>query len=144
MIHYCLGFLFNEDFTKVVLIRKNKPNWQKGLLNGVGGKIESHEISANAMTREFFEEAGICIATWKQFAYMKGGLSSESYWRVDCFYARASDRDMMQIYSPTSEQVKIYSVGILKRLKTVSNLQWLIPLAVDHHININYEIKILL
>jgi hypothetical protein len=38
MTKYCLGFAYfqeNEN-TQVILIRKEKPEWQKGLLNGVG------------------------------------------------------------------------------------------------------------
>jgi hypothetical protein len=32
------GFLFRNNDTEVALIRKNKPDWQKGKLNGIGGK----------------------------------------------------------------------------------------------------------
>ena len=58
-IYYVVGFLFNPDMTEVVLIKKNRPDWQKGLLNGVGGKIESGEDPITAMIREFKEETGI-------------------------------------------------------------------------------------
>ena len=36
--HYACGFLFSQDRTRVVLIRKRRPAWQAGKLNGVGGK----------------------------------------------------------------------------------------------------------
>lgn len=49
---YVLGFLFNENLTKVVLVRKKRPEWQCGLLNGVGGKIEDGEPPLDAMVRE--------------------------------------------------------------------------------------------
>jgi 8-oxo-dGTP diphosphatase len=61
MKRYVVGFLFSPDLSKVVLIKKNRPDWQKGLLNGVGGKIEDNESSGHAMSREFFEEAGVFI-----------------------------------------------------------------------------------
>jgi 8-oxo-dGTP diphosphatase len=40
MNKYVVGFLFNSDTNKVCLIKKNRPQWQKGRLNGVGGHIE--------------------------------------------------------------------------------------------------------
>ncbi len=38
------GFLFDESRERVVLIKKQKPEWQSGRLNGVGGKIEPGEL----------------------------------------------------------------------------------------------------
>lgn len=37
---YVCGFLFDRSFENVLLIRKNRPEKQKGRLNGVGGKVE--------------------------------------------------------------------------------------------------------
>jgi len=34
---YVLGFCFGPSLTTVVLIKKNRPAWQAGRLNGVGG-----------------------------------------------------------------------------------------------------------
>jgi hypothetical protein len=39
-MEYVCGFMFANDFTEVALIRKNKPEWQRGKLNGIGGKVE--------------------------------------------------------------------------------------------------------
>lgn len=55
---YSLGFLFSEDLKHVVLIRKVRPAFQKGKLNGIGGKIEPGENHLAAMIREFREETG--------------------------------------------------------------------------------------
>jgi 8-oxo-dGTP diphosphatase len=43
---YACGFLFSLDRTRVLLIRKRRPAWQAGRLNGVGGKIEPGETPA--------------------------------------------------------------------------------------------------
>lgn len=73
MTRYVVGFLFDGQWESVVLIRKSKPEWQRGKLNGVGGKIETFPIEAwvnpprhertetpqEAMAREFEEEAGV-------------------------------------------------------------------------------------
>lgn len=50
--HYVAGFMFNEDRTRVALIEKQKPDWQRGKLNGIGGKIEDDESPVEAMTSE--------------------------------------------------------------------------------------------
>lgn len=57
---FVLGFLFNNDYSKVVLIKKNRPSWMSGKLNGVGGKVENYDNTIfDAMSREFFEETGV-------------------------------------------------------------------------------------
>src|SRR5690606_21087500 len=70
------GFVFTEDRREVVLVRKNRPAWQAGFLNGVGGKVERGEVPVAAMAREFAEEAGVsvdpsawdelCTVTWPE------------------------------------------------------------------------------
>ena len=68
MDKYVVGFLFSPKHDWVVLIEKLRPKWQVGLLNGVGGHIESGELSYKAMVREFHEEAGVPDTKWRQFA----------------------------------------------------------------------------
>lgn len=67
---YCVGFAFYG--TDVILIRKAKPAFQKGLLNGVGGKIELGENAFIAMVREFYEETKTMtfINQWKYHGYL--------------------------------------------------------------------------
>ena len=67
---YVLGFVFNESLDKIALIRKNRPAWQKGLLNGIGGKIEADELTLDAMTREFEEETSCSIDNYKWFDFV--------------------------------------------------------------------------
>jgi 8-oxo-dGTP diphosphatase len=51
--------MFDDDMKSVLMIKKNRPEWQKGLLNGIGGKMEHGEIPIETMIREFQEECGI-------------------------------------------------------------------------------------
>lgn len=69
VIKYVLGFAFSPDNSKVLLIRKERPKWQSGLLNGVGGKVEGEEWLREAMVREFKEETDIDTSTtdWSMF-----------------------------------------------------------------------------
>lgn len=55
---FVLGFCFDFGYHNVLLIEKNRPPWQAGKLNGIGGKIEEGESPAAAMAREFREETG--------------------------------------------------------------------------------------
>lgn len=54
---YVVGLAVNQGW--VALIRKAKPAWQAGRLNGIGGKVEPGEDPQLAMAREFEEEAGV-------------------------------------------------------------------------------------
>ena len=69
---YVCGFLFSPDRTRVLLIRKNRPAWQAGKLNGLGGKIEPGETPLEAMRREFREEAGAEVADWQHVLTLSG------------------------------------------------------------------------
>lgn len=74
-ITYVVGFAFSEERSRVVLIRKTKPKWQAGYLNGVGGKVEPTDSSAHAaMAREFHEETGVLTEpdAWKYRGIMQG------------------------------------------------------------------------
>lgn len=77
MKQYVLGFAFSRDKKDVILISKLRPDWQKGKLNGVGGKVEFEDASQlSAMYREFKEETGVDCSTegnnaWQSFGFMR-------------------------------------------------------------------------
>ena len=59
-MRYVVGFMFDPEYKKVVLIYKTTgPERVLNKWNGVGGKIENGESEAAAMVREFQEEAGV-------------------------------------------------------------------------------------
>lgn len=127
MQNYVLGFLFSEDKRSVVLIKKNKPDWQKGLLNGVGGKVQEGEDPYVAMVREFEEEAGVTIPDWEFFAFM--GNDSFS---VHCYKA-FSDK-FREAKTMEEEQIQIHSTLAITAVgykDMIPNLRWLIPMALD-------------
>ena len=131
MKHYVLGFLFSQHPTRVVLIRKNKPDWQRGLLNGVGGKVEDGETAHDAMIREFEEEAGVTVAEWEPFCVMAGGD-----FRVDVFKATDSHA-LQQVRSVSDEAVMaLFPHAVLDPNpqdchRPISNVPWLIAMAMD-------------
>lgn len=84
MKRYALGFCFVPG-GGCILIEKRKPDWQKGLVNGLGGHVEEGENSYVAMAREFEEEAG--IETNRQ--NWRGVLQISSLnWYLDVFTTR--------------------------------------------------------
>lgn len=58
-MNYVCGFLFETDLQRVLLRLKARPAWQRGKLNGIGGKVESGETPFYAMRREAREETGV-------------------------------------------------------------------------------------
>lgn len=122
MQKYVLGFLFDRFLSEVVLIEKLRPEWQKGLLNGVGGKIETGETALEAMRREFKEETSVDISAWKSFCDMSG-----KDFLVKCY---CSTYIFDKIRSNTDEKVNIYNVDDLP-FYVIPNLKWLIPMAID-------------
>jgi 8-oxo-dGTP diphosphatase len=126
MTDYVLGFLFSPDLSEISLIRKKRPEWQAGKLNGLGGKIHKDEKSDAAMQREFKEEAGLQVTTWKQFARLQG-----EGWDVACFAAVADQALVELIHSMTDEGVEVHSVDEVcsGRCGTVGNIPWLVIMA---------------
>lgn len=123
-IQYSLGFLFTDNKKEVLLIQKRKPQWQAGLLNGVGGRVEEGESPLVAMVREFKEEAGLNILTWHQFCTMNFEKCS-----VVCFKAELPVR--MKPKSMTRELIQWCSVAGLVHAPTIPNIPWLVHLALD-------------
>lgn len=118
---YVLGFMFDRG--NVALIRKKKPKWQEGLLNGIGGKIEANEGPFLAMVREFEEETGLHQKLWNHFATMSG-----PDFKVYCFMCHGP---VIKLKSMESEQVEIHSITGLPISECIPNLKWLIPMALD-------------
>lgn len=119
---YVAGFLFRDSGRLVCLIKKERPEWQRGKLNGVGGHIEEGETPLEAMCREFREEAGVDIEGWREFFTLSG-----SWGEVHFFMVHAE----VTIQSMTEERVGWCSVEHLHLHDVVPNLRWLVPLALD-------------
>lgn len=126
---YVLGFMFNEARDSVVLIQKAKPDWQRGYLNGVGGKIEAQDgyVILNAMTREFYEETGVTTAWWEwyPFAVMEG-----KDWLVHCLKG-FNEENYQRAETKTEEVIVKANVLELQNYLTLSNVPWLVHMALD-------------
>uniref|UniRef100_A0A6H1ZTZ2 Nudix hydrolase domain-containing protein n=1 Tax=viral metagenome TaxID=1070528 RepID=A0A6H1ZTZ2_9ZZZZ len=121
MKEYVVGFAFDHSCKAVLLISKSKPEWQKGHLNGIGGKIEKGELPIQAMVREFKEETGIETdhSDWIYYCLMTA--EEEEI----CYYYMIGGAH--EAYSITDEVVEWFEVDDLP-----PNLNWLIPLALEN------------
>jgi len=119
---YVVGFMFSERLQTVLLIRKTKPAWQAGMLNGVGGKIEPDELPIDAMIREFEEETGLRYRSWLQFhreRFRNGTV-------VHFFSAASFEIDKAR--STTEEEIAIVPADRLPA-SVIYNLHYLVPMA---------------
>jgi 8-oxo-dGTP diphosphatase len=128
LMNYVAGFMFSADKRHVALIKKSKPDWQKGKLNGIGGKIEDNETASEAMAREFWEETGWDeeAQNWNHFLTMKG-----TGWSVIFFCIVG---DLEQLVTQEEEPIVVIEVSSVTADRTddmIENLPWLIPLAID-------------
>lgn len=137
MKHYVVGFAFDLEKRRVVLIEKKRPAWQKGRFNGVGGKIEKGEAPFDAMVREFKEEAGIEVYyQWRPLIKLH-----TIKWEVFFFY---SFTDISNCRTMTDELITIIPTKRIPSMSTIiSSLKWLVPMCLDPEIstyeNVNYR-----
>ena len=135
--NFVVGFVFDEAKSHVLLIEKNRPKWQAGRLNGIGGKIGLEEHPESAMSREFCEEADVYWTDWTHFAVVSG-----TDWQFDhtgltvariFFYTASSDSVYKRAKSVTDEPLVRLPLRDLWEMSSrlIPNLPVLIPLALS-------------
>ena len=135
--HYVLGFGFctTPEGMKVALIQKQKPEWQKGRWNGIGGKLEPTDLTiAHGMSREFYEETGVRIPHL-DWAYRMRIKNDTLKWRVDVW---STIHDMVRdVQTIEEERVELFdlSEALSFRVPLIQNLHWMIPLCLDKDIS---------
>lgn len=131
---YVLGFAFSRNGKEVVLIEKQKPDWQKGKINGIGGKIEADDVNQlHAMIREFREETGVDTSSeqWNEFGCM---TFENDITGVPCkiYLFRMFDDCIHECFTNESEEIiKVNSDTVLDVYNCMHNLPILIPLALS-------------
>lgn len=130
---YVLGFLFNLKRNHVLLIEKLKPDWQKGKLNGIGGKIEPCESPHEAMQREFKEETGLEYDNWRLVCNMSGVDTNNAGEWICHVFCGFSDL-IWSAVTTEKEEVYRFSVHGLPKEKCLTNLHWLIPMCLYREI----------
>lgn len=125
---YVVGFLFANNERQVVLLRKTRPAWQAGKLNGLGGHVEPGESFNAAMVREFEEEAGLAVS-WTHFATIEG-----AGWIMGCYRASSPVDDLAVLLPKINDVGESIEVRWCEHVSngthdTIPNLRWLVPMA---------------
>jgi 8-oxo-dGTP diphosphatase len=125
MQSYVAGFMFDGS-GNVALVRKNKPEWQKGKLNGIGGKIEQGEIPIEAMIREFDEETGCLHHGWQEICTLYGDGFAVHFF--------ATLGNLTQLKTMETEEIVTVPIHSVSVETCIPNLTWLISYGVDRRL----------
>lgn len=132
MINYTCGFYIVRGYVKggdsVLLVCKTRPDWQVGLWNGVGGKVEANESFRDGMAREFKEETGIDVPVtkWDRFAREIGNGYDVTFFRT-----YVDQLPPCKWMNDVGEKLSLIRIDELRCTPVVGNLRWLIPMALD-------------
>ncbi len=124
MIQATLAFVFDKKLSQVLLIKKEKPVVHAGLLNGLGGKLETGESHLECVMREIEEEAGLKIAAGK---WQRVGDLFWENWNVSIWTCVI---DVPKNHTFPDQNVNWYAASPVPK-NSIENLEWLIPLSVD-------------
>jgi len=128
MKKYTIGIIFNETCSKVLLILKNRPDWQKGLYNFPGGHIEKREIAEECVGREIQEECGLNIL-YGQWEHIGTILNKENY-KVEIFTTKYNPKYNGKVKTMEDQEVSWFPIDSLPK-NLITNLTWLIPFAIN-------------
>lgn len=106
----------------VLLLHKNRPDWQRNRLNLCGGKIEDGETPEITAVRELFEETGLTVS---EEPVCMGKLIGHEF-EIFCFNAKVASTVLQ-----TEEDQKpewFYWDEIKYSPKLIPNLRVIIPL----------------
>ena len=129
-IYYTCGFIFNKKKDEVLLIRKNRPQWQAGMFNGIGGHTEAGETPLECMIRESKEETTIEDKNWQEIAILDSAGFQVNFFAI-------YNQDLNKIRPLTDEltypiMIKdIYNPQYYFYNNIQRNLRVLIALAID-------------
>ena len=148
-IQYVVGFMIRPETEQVLFIQKNRPEFQKGKWNGIGGKIEAGERPIQAMVREFQEETGVetAVHAWEHTLTHEGRNA-----RVYVF--RSFVNRFPAFRTVTYEVVAIWSVDDVyntvlghdgERLRyvcpTLVNIRWILPLQLSQRVKFPLHVE---
>lgn len=126
---YTIGILFNYDLCQVLLILKNKPDWQKDKWNCPGGKLEPNEAPLGCIIREISEETTYVGIDWNYIGAMVNDSVPDGHgcYKVHIYTGVYKE---LNVCNPDveGEVVKWFPCNSLPE-NVLPNLRWLIPFA---------------
>ena len=131
--NFTMGIIFSSDCSNVYLLRKDHPEFQAGLLNGVGGKLEPGETYAGCMAREAKEE-GSYTGEWNHLGSMRGNTEGWGEYQCEVFYS-IMDKKAKVPKTTEKEPIEMHPVADLPKLtaEMVPHLPMLIMASLAHN-----------
>lgn len=145
---FVVGYMRESLSNRVIMVRKTKPAFQAGLLNGVGGKVDHwvdgfpgrRETPLEAMVREFREETGIETTPdeWRLIMYMQD--TRDFYTEEPCVsepgtvYWFACTRRFLpklpaRVLDSGEELLTINMHDLPNRNDCLATVRWVVPMA---------------
>ncbi len=116
------------DNKEILLLKKNNPDWQKGLYNGIGGKVELNTTPLETIIKKCQEELGINISNWIE---LDSEISSSGI-EIVYFLTTLNEGEIKKLQSQTDERAELFSINnlptnILQDLKIQIERQFFKP-----------------
>ena len=116
------------DNEEILLLKKNNPDWQKGLYNGIGGKVELNTTPLETIIKKCQEELGVNISNWIE---LDSEISSSGI-EIVYFLNTLNECEIKKLQSQTDERAELFSINnlptnILQDLKIQIERQFFKP-----------------
>ena len=116
------------DNKEILLLKKNNPDWQKGLYNGIGGKVELNTTPLETIIKKSEEDLGINISNWRE---LDSEISSSGI-EIVYFLTTLNEGEIKKLQSQTDERSELFSINnlptnILQDLKIQIERQFFKP-----------------
>ena len=116
------------DNKEILLLKKNNPDWQKGLYNGIGGKVELNTTPLETIIKKCQEELGVNISNWIE---LDSEISSSGI-EIVYFLTTLNENEIKKLQSQTDERAELFSINnlptnILQDLKIQIERQFFKP-----------------
>lgn len=102
--NYVVGIIYSNEH--VLLINKIRPEWQKGIFNGLGGMINKGELPIDAMIRECKEECNLDIKYWELY----DKVTFDNGIELNYFISKVNDDFIKEFKSMTDEEVVMFNL----------------------------------
>ncbi|WP_206193259.1 NUDIX domain-containing protein [Aliarcobacter cryaerophilus] len=126
MMRVVVGII--TDNKEILLLKKNNPDWQKGLYNGIGGKVELNTTPLEIIIKKCQEELGVNISNWIE---LDSEISSSGI-EIVYFLTTLNEGEIKKLQSQTDERAELFSINnlptnILQDLKIQIERQFFKP-----------------
>ncbi|WP_207796837.1 NUDIX hydrolase [Aliarcobacter cryaerophilus] len=126
MMRVVVGII--TDNKEILLLKKNNPDWQKGLYNGIGGKVELNTTPLETIIKKCQEELGVNISNWIE---LDSEITSSGI-EIVYFLTILNEGEIKKLQSQTDERSELFSINnlptnILQDLKIQIERQFFKP-----------------